>query len=164
MAVTYDDGPCAYTEALLDILKEKNVKATFFVVGSKNCEIGNYYDTLKRMLTEGHHIALHTWSHISIPYASNTLLQDEMGKVENAVYAATGHRPRYMRPPFGDWDSRTALTMGTMGYNLIVWDVTSDGEDKIHFRLSFSSWNLTIVCSNTLRLVFCRRRQPRRNV
>ncbi|KAI9006484.1 hypothetical protein DFJ74DRAFT_599333, partial [Hyaloraphidium curvatum] len=126
VAITYDDGPCNYTEVLLDVLKAKNATATFFLVGSKNCEIGDYYGTVRRMAEEGHQIALHTWSHVSIPFSSDTVLAQEMSKIETAVYAAVGLRPRYNRPPFGDWDTRSAGTMGSLGYPLVTWKVTTD--------------------------------------
>lgn len=126
IAITFDDGPCNYTEALLDILKAKNAIATFFVVGSKNCEIGSYSDLITRMVQEGHQVGLHTWSHISIPYSPDSVLREEMGRIENAVYSAANVRPRYMRPPFGDWDDRSVATMGFQGYTVVTWDVTTD--------------------------------------
>jgi len=150
-ALTFDDGPCNFTEAVLDALKVKNAKAAFLVVGSKNCEIGNYTSILKRMIDEGHEIGVHTWSHISIPYHPDGNLRDEMGQIENAVWSATGVRPRYFRPPFGDWDDRSVATMGTLGVNTITWDVTTDDVGYLKASISFFGWSNIRMLSSGFR-------------
>jgi peptidoglycan/xylan/chitin deacetylase (PgdA/CDA1 family) len=126
MAITFDDGPCDYTDALLDALEALNATATFFVVGTKNCNTGDWFPTLRRIVANGHQLALHTWSHVSIPYQPENTLNQQLLKNENLVFAATGVRPRYMRPPFGDWDTRSAKVMAKLGYNVVSWAATSD--------------------------------------
>ena len=63
MYLTFDDGPSKLTEDVLDVLKEKQVKATFFIVG-KNLETEQGKKILKRIVREGHAVGIHTYSHV----------------------------------------------------------------------------------------------------
>ncbi len=104
IALTFDDGPHpVYTPKLLDGLKERNVKATFFVVG-KNIE--GREDIIKRMDEEGHLIGNHTYDHVK-----NTGLPEEeacaqITKTSELVKEITGKNTEFVRPPFGAWDKK----------------------------------------------------------
>lgn len=121
VAITFDDGPGAHTGKLLDILKEAEVPATFFVLGP-NVEM--YPDLMQRMIQEGHQVGNHTWSHRQLTQLSDDEIRAEHSKTADAVEAAAGSRPHTMRPPYGAQDEtvRKALS-GEGGDPLILWDV-----------------------------------------
>lgn len=98
VALTFDDGPGRSTEKLLDGLKERNVKATFFLVG-ENIE-GNE-EIVKRMYDEGHLIGNHTFSHVQLTAVSEGKALEEVNETNEAIEAITGVRPYYIRPPYG---------------------------------------------------------------
>lgn len=99
IALTFDDGPNeACTGRLLDGLKKRNVRATFFVIG-KNVKANP--KLTKRIHEEGHMIGNHTYSHIDMGKASEAKAEKELKKTSRAVHAAIGEYPQYMRPPYG---------------------------------------------------------------
>lgn len=103
IALTFDDGPNAvHTPALLDGLKERDVKATFFLIG-KNIEAGNNAEIVKRELEEGHLIGNHTYSHVEITRVSDETAYQEIKKTNDLITEITGKPVEYMRPPFGLW-------------------------------------------------------------
>jgi len=115
VALTFDDGPNArYTEALLDGLKEREVRASFFLVGQ--CIEGNE-DTVRRMAEEGHLIGVHCMEHRDLTRES-----EEEAVRQLMDTAATGRMPEYIRPPFGKWSSglQEAVPMET-----VLWSVDS---------------------------------------
>ena len=98
IALTFDDGPSLFTAQILDILRERQVKATFFVLG-KNAE--EHPEILRRMSAEGHSIGNHTWSH-PFPYLlGRKEFAAEVDKTQEVVERITGHRPALFRPPYG---------------------------------------------------------------
>lgn len=101
VALTFDDGPDSrYTPQLLDGLKERGVKASFFIVG-KNVQ--NNSELLRRMEQEGHLIGNHTYHHVQLDKLSDAVAREEILKTNNAIYEVTGSYPQYMRPPYGAW-------------------------------------------------------------
>ncbi|ORX98799.1 glycoside hydrolase/deacetylase [Basidiobolus meristosporus CBS 931.73] len=129
-AVTFDDGPSDMTGKLLDDLKKRNAKVTFFVVGQmlENAQ-GRQY--LKRAYDEGHHIASHTYTHISLAKSSEALIRSEMQKTSDAIFKVIGKRPQYMRPPYGEYNAKSLAIMKDMGYKVIYWNVdTLDWQTK----------------------------------
>lgn len=105
IALTFDDGPDEkYTEKLLDGLKERGIKASFFLLG-KSIE-GNEH-IVKRMHREGHLIGNHTYNHVQLDKISETRAREEILKTNNRIYEITGEYPVYMRPPYGAWKKDT---------------------------------------------------------
>lgn len=101
VALTFDDGPNReFTGALLDGLKERNVRATFFLLG-QNLE-GNEA-LVRRMQEEGHLIGNHTYHHVRISGISETEAVEEIESTSNAIYELTGVYTSFVRPPFGEW-------------------------------------------------------------
>lgn len=101
VAVTYDDGPHpVYTDQILDVLKSKGAKATFFVIG-KNVE--QRTEVLQRMQEEGHLICNHTYDHVDLSKLAPTDACLQLCKTSDAIERATGVRPMFFRPPFGEW-------------------------------------------------------------
>lgn len=103
IAITFDDGPSTtYTPKLLDGLKERNVKATFFLIG-ENIEKNDNREIVKRMYDEGHLIGNHTYHHVEITKVSNEEAYQEIVMTNDVISAITGEDVQFMRPPFGLW-------------------------------------------------------------
>lgn len=101
VALTFDDGPNEkYTKELLDGLKERDVKASFFLLG-KSLE-GNE-ELVRQMCREGHLIGNHTFNHVQLDKASIGKVREEIITTNNRIYEITGVYPVYMRPPYGAW-------------------------------------------------------------
>ena len=99
IALTFDDGPNPRnTPALLDILKERGIHATFFVLG-QNASL--YPGILQRMVAEGHEIANHSWNHLSFEPLTIEQRTSQVRKTNEAIERAIGHPPRLIRPPYG---------------------------------------------------------------
>ena len=122
VAMTFDDGPHAQnTPRLLDILKQRGIKATFFVVGQNAVE---YPDILKRIVADGHELANHSYSHPILASLSESALRDQLEKTHQAVLNATGVNMKVMRPPYGALsEPQRRWTNATFGYRTILWDV-----------------------------------------
>ena len=102
IAITFDDGPGkGTTEKLLDGLKERGVKATFFLVGEK---IEDNRELVARMYAEGHLIGNHTYSHIQLTQDNREQFKAELMKTNTIIEEITGQGVTYVRPPYGSWD------------------------------------------------------------
>lgn len=101
VALTFDDGPSKYwTEGLLDGLKERNVKATFFLIGA-SAEANP--QLVERMAAEGHLIGNHTYSHVQLTTISHEAACEEIEETNEVLSKAVGEGIHYIRPPFGSW-------------------------------------------------------------
>ena len=99
IAITFDDGPHPkYTLKLLDGLKKRNVKATFFVIGEN---VSNNPDVIKRMAEDGHLIGNHTYSHVQLTCISEEKAITEINKTSELITTYAGVSPKYIRPPYG---------------------------------------------------------------
>ncbi len=122
VAITFDDGPSTvYTKILLDGLKERGVKATFFLTGQ---EIQYSKDVVKRMAKEGHIIGNHTYTHVDLKKTNYKKAIKEIEDTNNAIKEITGKKPKYIRPPYGDWDERI---FKETDMSIVLWSV--DPED-----------------------------------
>lgn len=102
VAITFDDGPHPeYTERLLDGLKERNVKATFFVTGE---HASLHPDIIRRIEEEGHIIGNHTYSHLQLTKLNREEFKQELVRTNEALKEITGKDVIYVRPPYGSWD------------------------------------------------------------
>lgn len=111
IALTFDDGPHPYyTEQLLDGLKERGAKASFFVMG-KQAEA--HPELVQRMQTEGHLVGNHTYSHLQLKKGNRENFKSELVKTNELIQEITGEEPQYVRPPYGSWDKsfESELTM-----------------------------------------------------
>ncbi len=122
VAMTFDDGPhAANTPRLLDMLKQRKIHATFFMVGQ--C-VAEFPDIVKRIVAEGHEVANHSWSHPQLSSMSESSVRDQLQKTHDAIIAACGVTPKVMRPPYGAFTARQrAWSHGEWGYKCILWDV-----------------------------------------
>lgn len=120
VALTFDDGPHPeFTPKLLDILRHNGVRATFYVIG-RNVE--TYPEIARRIVSEGHEIANHSWSHPALTSVGATRLRQEMEKTNDAIVRATGRRPTNMRPPYGAINDRVRQAiLRDHGLDVILW-------------------------------------------
>ena len=121
--MTFDDGPDpVYTPEILDILKEKDVRATFFLIG-KN--VSSHPEIAQRMVEEGHLIGSHTHSHKSLIPLSAKSTYKEIKNAEAAIEEATGIRPTLFRPPRGVYSSYARELLREERYTLVLWDLSA---------------------------------------
>ncbi len=124
VSLTFDDGPSpAYTPQILDILKEKGVKSSFFLVG-RNVE--KYPDIARRIVAEGHDIGNHTYAHRDLVPSIRKVVLDQLRKTDLAIQNATGVKTRLFRPPRGIVSNAVRkLVVDQEGYRIILWTVSS---------------------------------------
>ncbi|MFQ8663596.1 MAG: polysaccharide deacetylase family protein [Lachnospiraceae bacterium] len=131
IAITFDDGPSSrYTGRLLDGLKERNVKASFFLIG-ENAEESPVL--VERIYKEGHLIGNHTYSHVQMTHLSEEAAVREIEKTDQVISAITGEHVAYMRPPFGAWQRELEVRMEVLP---VLWSVdpldwTTENVDEI---------------------------------
>jgi peptidoglycan/xylan/chitin deacetylase (PgdA/CDA1 family) len=121
-AMTFDDGPHpTNTPRLLKILRDRNIKGTFFLVG-KNAKA--YPALVRQIIAEGHEIGNHTWTHGSLTGMSDDQIRKELKMSADAVFEAAGYRPQTLRPPYGAVNTRVKdLIFSEFGYPTIMWSV-----------------------------------------
>ncbi|KAJ8454097.1 hypothetical protein ONZ51_g13226 [Trametes cubensis] len=116
--LTYDDGPALYTGDLLHYLDTVNLKATFFVVGSRAI---SYPSLLQEEYMAQHQIAVHTWSHPPMTTLTNEQIIAEFGWSKKIIKDVLGVTPTYWRPPYGDVDNRVRAIAKAMGLQTSIW-------------------------------------------
>ncbi|MBI0577360.1 polysaccharide deacetylase family protein [Neobacillus cucumis] len=122
IAFTFDDGPNRiFTPQLLDLLKANNIKATFFVVGSK---AEKYPELIERMHEEGHLIGIHNYVHKSNWVMSPWKIRQDLDKSASIIEKITGERPIYYRPPWGLMNLFDFFLMKS--YKIIHWSVMAE--------------------------------------
>jgi peptidoglycan/xylan/chitin deacetylase (PgdA/CDA1 family) len=114
VALTFDDGPSEYTERFLSVLREKDVRATFFEVGQ---EMPGREATMRQILAEGDEIGDHTMNHIEYPGYG------QIAGAAERIEQYTGFKPCLFRPPGGAVDSSVIATAGSLGLKTVNWDV-----------------------------------------
>lgn len=118
IAITFDDGPSAHcTGRLLDGLKERGIKGTFFLIG-ENAE--DNPKLVKRLHEEGHLIGNHTYSHVEITRLSDEEAKKEITKTDEIISSITGEHVEYMRPPFGLWQEELEEELDVMP---VMWSI-----------------------------------------
>lgn len=131
IAITFDDGPNAvYTPLLLEGLKERNVKATFFLIGM-NAEKNQ--DIVRRMSGEGHMIGNHTYHHVEITKVTDEKAYEEIERTSELLENITGQPTEYMRPPFGLWQKKMEekLSIFPVMWTIDPLDWTTENVDEI---------------------------------
>jgi peptidoglycan-N-acetylglucosamine deacetylase len=122
IAITFDDGPDpVLTPRLLDMLKERQIKATFFLVGRN---VAAFPAVVKRMVEEGHEVANHSWSHPLLTGLGQDGVESQLRRTHDAIVKACGVEPHLYRPPYGAIGiSQRARIEKSFGYSAILWDV-----------------------------------------
>ena len=120
-ALTFDDGPGPYTSTLLDLLAQRGIVATFFVLG-QNAE--RRPALIKRMLAEGHEVANHSYSHPDMRRLKSKAQFLEMQKTRDLLHSL-GADVRYFRPPYGRYSPEIAAQAETLGMTVMLWSLDS---------------------------------------
>ncbi|WP_175409513.1 polysaccharide deacetylase family protein [Streptomyces sp. TRM64462] len=123
IALTFDAGPGKDTPKLLDILKEKQVPATFFLLGHKH--VDRYPDVVRRIAAEGHEVANHTWTHRILTDIEPDEIRRELSRTQDAIERLTGRKPTLMRPPQGRTDDTVSEISRELGLSQVLWSVTA---------------------------------------
>jgi len=139
VALTFDDGPNAeYTPKILDILKQWNVEATFFCIGS---EVEKNSPLVERMQAEGHLIGNHSYSHSNFfPLLRVKHMIADIQRCEDSIKAVTQQPVKFFRPPFGITNPLIKKALKSFDYYIIGWNIRSldtsiDNVDKIVKRI-----------------------------
>ena len=128
VALTFDDGPHPrYTQAILEILKEYHITATFFVIGV-NATL--YPEALLAISEAGCEIGNHTFTHENLRNASCENISAEISKCESAICDRVNNTSRLFRPPQGACSKMLEDTVSSKGYDIILWSI--DTEDWAH--------------------------------
>jgi len=120
VALTFDDGPGPYTDRLLKILKDNDAEATFFLIGNK---VAANPAGAKRIADAGMEIASHTWEHPNMTTIPPKEIPAQFSKANDAIEAATGHRPTLVRTAGGLINDQVLVEAGKQGLADINWDV-----------------------------------------
>ena len=138
IALTFDDGPTAFTPQVLDLLQKYNAKATFFCIGNR---IEKDEKIFRRIVNEGHLIGNHTYSHSTkMGFFSTEKVKNEIAKTDDIIHRITGKSTPYFRPPFGVTNPNIAKALNETGHQVIGWNIRSldtviDDEDRILRRV-----------------------------
>ena len=151
IALTFDDGPAASTEDVLDVLAAEGVRATFFAIGRN---VAGREPTLRRARAEGHELGVHGFEHLNALLVRDAAtLSGELSACADELERAVGERPRLVRPPYGGDAGRTAREAGKLGLGpVVLWTVLGfdweDGEpaDAIAARVLEEAQPGAIVC------------------
>ncbi|OIJ20793.1 chitooligosaccharide deacetylase [Anaerobacillus alkalidiazotrophicus] len=130
IALTFDDGPDPrFSEQVLDVLREYNIPATFFVMGSRAVA---YPEIVERMVAEGHIIGNHTYFHPNlVKEADLDTLEREVTRTEDVLNEILGYRTRLFRAPYGFLYNELVEKLAELNYSIIVWSVDSlDWEEE----------------------------------
>jgi peptidoglycan/xylan/chitin deacetylase (PgdA/CDA1 family) len=122
VALTFDDGPSPeVTPRVLDILREKGARATFFLVGR---QVDLHPDLARRVRSEGHAVGNHTYSHPPLfCFLSPRRLREEIARAQDAIAGATGTRPRHFRSPVGLRHPFLERALGREALELVLWQL-----------------------------------------
>lgn len=122
IAMTFDDGPSGVlTPRLLDILKQRNIKVTFFVLGQL---VKEHPEIVQRAVAEGHEIANHSWDHKALNKLPEGGLKHELTDTSEEITRATGKPVTLMRPPYGATNPRLSRAIEKeYGMKVILWSV-----------------------------------------
>jgi len=118
--VGYEGG---YTNQILDVLKENEVNAVFFVTGHF---VNTSEDIVKRMIDEGHIIGNHTFKHKTMPECTEDVIKEDVMSLHKLVFDKFGYEMKYIRPPKGEYSEKTVAYTNSLGYKTIMWSFAYD--------------------------------------
>ncbi|HEY1351398.1 MAG TPA: polysaccharide deacetylase family protein [Ktedonobacteraceae bacterium] len=148
VALTFDDGPSpVYTPQVLGILQKYKIKATFFDIGSM---VEAYPELAKAELKAGHIVGNHTLTHADLPMLSPEAIKAQIQQSSDEIKRATGVRPTFIRPPYGDVDASTLKEINILALTIVLWnneaqDWASPGTSVIVARILDMARNGAII-------------------
>lgn len=124
VALTFDDVPDhRLTPIILDILKEHQIQATFFIEGYR---AKANPDVVRRMVAEGHIIGNHSYNHPLLTKTTMPAFVEQLQSTESIIQSIIGYKPRFFRPPYGEITEEQLQWAGDHGYIVVNWDVDSN--------------------------------------
>jgi len=117
IALTFDDGPNYNTSKVIDVLNKYDIKATFFVLGSRAI---NNKDILKKMADSGMEIGNHTYNHLLLTKYDENKIRSEIEDTSEVIYSATKKRPKLLRPSYGSVNNKIKKVANMP---IIIWDI-----------------------------------------
>lgn len=150
--LTFDEGyENGYTSIILDVLKEKNVKAAFFVTAPY---VKENSDLIKRMAREGHIVGNHTVNHPSMPSVKDDdKLKNELFELDRLVWNICGMHTQYLRPPKGEYSERTLALTKELGYTNVFWsDAYVDWNNDVSREKAHDTVAKNLHCGEVLLL------------
>ena len=122
LALTFDDGPCPETAAVLEALQAAGARATFFLCGAN---VERYPEIARRIVDAGHQIGNHTYSHPSLAPKTPGRIYWEIDRTQKIIESATGRRPELFRPPYGlRWFGLSSI-VARENLKTVMWSVNS---------------------------------------
>ena len=126
--LTFDEGyEAGYTPKILEVLKENDVKATFFITAHY---LNTQEDLVKQMIDEGHIVGNHTVNHKSMPSLSEEEIRKEVMDLHTAIYEKFGYEMKYIRPPKGEFSEKSIKYTNTLGYKTVMWSFAYEDWDE----------------------------------
>ena len=128
--LTFDEGyEAGYTEKILSVLKENDVKAVFFITAHY---VNTQEELVKQMIEDGHIVGNHTVNHKSMPDLGEEEIEKEVMDLHKSVYEKFGYDMEYIRPPKGEFSERTLKVTNSLGYKTVMWSFAYEdwNEDK----------------------------------
>ena len=122
IALTFDDGPSDNFETVLGTLKNHDVKATFFLLGSK-LEKQHHIDRALKAVEDGHQIENHSWDHEDFLKLSDAEIHTQVDNTNLILWETLGVTPRFFRPPHGRIDVPSAMPIWDLGYGVALWNL-----------------------------------------
>ncbi len=124
IALTFDDGPHPeLTRRFLALLAEKNVKATFFLLGPN---VEKQPDIVREIVAAGHEVGNHSWNHPILSKLSPDKIREELQKTSQAITDASGAQVRLVRPPYGSANKKVQDVCDELGVKIICWSIDTD--------------------------------------
>ena len=124
MAITFDDGPNpVVTPGVLELLERYRATATFFLIGQR---VRAFPALAREIVERGHAVGNHTETHPSLTFLSSGRIAEELERCDDAIVAATGKKPRWMRPPYGYRSPLLdAIVRRRGGAGVAMWNVAA---------------------------------------
>jgi peptidoglycan/xylan/chitin deacetylase (PgdA/CDA1 family) len=121
VALTFDDGPSPRnTPVLLDLLEQKSIAGTFFLVGKR---VQQYGALTRRIYDAGHDIGNHGYHHLPMSLLPDRVIRWEILGTERKIVESTGAKPRYFRPPYGWFSDRLLEAVELLGYQSVIGSI-----------------------------------------
>lgn len=126
--LTFDEGyEAGFTSKILEILKENEVKATFFITAHY---LNTNEELVKQMIEEGHIVENHTVNHKSMPSLTEEEMKSEVMDLHTAIYQKFGYEMKYIRPPKGEFSERSLKYTNNLGYKTVMWSFAYEDWDE----------------------------------
>lgn len=126
--LTFDNGyEAGYTSKILEVLKQNDVKATFFITAHY---LNTQSDLVKQMIDEGHIVGNHTVNHKSMPSLTEEQIKTEVMDLHQAIYSKFGYEMKYIRPPKGEYSEQTLNATNALGYKTVMWSFAYEDWDE----------------------------------